>query len=1283
MDSNYDKSTDLPSENPQCQHSSISLERDRSAVHGTGCRSSYDFDINELWAYLHKIFESRIVILDGGMGTALQKYKFEEEDYRGEMFKDHKGDLKNNGDLLWFTQPDAVRTVHEGYLEAGADIIETNTFNGQSISQSDFGLEHLVYEINKRAAELAREAWDKYTKLNPEVWRLVAGAVGPMNRTTSLSPDVNDPTFRNLEFNQAKDAYKEQIRGLVDGGAHIIMIETIFDTLNSKAGVYAYIEFFEETQLPKLPLILSGTLIDQAGRTLSGQTVEAFYISLMHANPFCIGLNWALGAQLMLPFIKRLAKISNTYIHAYPNAGLPNEMGGYDETPEHFAQNLKEFAECGVNMLGGCCGTNKDYIKCLKEAVKDYSKRDLLKPNCHTMLSGQSEFIFYDHWNFVNIGERWNISGSQMFRKLITNDKYEEAMAVAVKQIENGAQILDINLDDGLINGVFAMKKFLRLLLSNPSIAAVPIMIDSSKFEVIEVGLQNCQGKWIVNSISLKEGEEEFLHHAKIIQRYGAAVVIMAFDEAGQAVGFEDRLRIWRRAYKILTEEANFRPEDIIFDLNILTIATGLEEHNNYAKDYIKAAKVIKSEFPKVHISGGLSNLSFAFRGLNDLREAMHSVFLYHAIQNGMDMGIVNAGNLPIYEDIKPELRSLIEEVIFNNSPNKDHNDRILEYAKLEQQRVDELKSTGGKKEVVVAEWRLGSVEERLKHSLVKGIPDFIVEDTEEARQKYKTGLEIIEGPLMDGMGVVGELFGSGRMFLPQVIWSARVMKKSVAYLEPFMEAEKQKRIEENKTGEESKQATILLATVKGDVHDIGKNIVGIVLACNNYRIIDLGVKVSVNDIISKAIEEKVDAIGLSGLITPSLDEMVFNAKEFTNRGINIPILIGGAATSKMHTAAKISPCYKNNQVVHVLDASRAVVVTSTLLDSKGNLEFVKEIQEEYEELRQKYLDSISEKVYFPLEKARKRKLHIGWTKDMIWRPQNMGVTYFKDYDMSQLVDYISWDPFFHTWQLRGKYPNRGYPKIFNDKAWGEQAKELFEKAQTMLTRIVSEKLIKGRAVIAFYPCNSVNDDDIELYDENDSNKVIGKLFTMRQQQETENGVYLALSDFIAPKETGITDYIGMFACSAGFGQDELVAKFEEDHDDFSIIMLKALTDRLAEAMAEKLHEDVRKEYWGYAPHENLSKKELIYAKYQGIRPAPGYPSQPDHTEKRLMWDLLKINEEIGISLTESYAMEPASSVSGLYFANPKSEYFAVGEINEDQIISYAERKSLIVLNFC
>ena len=1240
-------------------------------------QTHYDFDIEKLWAYLNKTFEERIVILDGGMGTALQKYRFEEEDYRGEMFKGHNSELKNNSDILCFTQPEAIREIHEGYLEAGADIIETNTFNGQSISQSDFGLEHIVFDVNKKAAELARQAADKYTEMNPDTWRLVAGAIGPMPRTSSLSPDVDDPAFRNLEFDDAKESYKEQIRGLVAGGSHVIFIETIFDTLNAKAAIYAYMDFFEETKLPKLPLFISGTLIDRAGRTLSGQTVEAFYISMMHAEPFCIGLNCALGADLMFPFVKRLSKIASTYIHAYPNAGLPNEMGGYDQSPQEFAENTKLFAEFGINMIGGCCGTNAEYIKCLVEAVKEFPRREVPKKIEHTMISGQSEFIFYDNLNFVNVGERCNISGSARFKKLIKNGKYEEAVDVALKQIESGAQILDINVDDGLINGVTAMTKFVRLLMSNTDIAAVPFMIDSSKFSVVEAGLKNCQGKCVVNSISLKEGEEEFLHHASIVQRYGAAAIVMAFDEQGQAVGLEDRVSICKRAYKLLIEKANFLPEDIIFDLNILTIATGMDEHNNYAKDYIEAAKVVKQECPGVHISGGLSNLSFGFRGLGELRESMHSVFLYYAIQNGMDMGIVNAGNLPIYEDIDEDLRKLLEETIFNNSPNKDHNDRLVAYAIEERKRVEDFKTKGIKKEVAVAEWRNAPVEERLKHSLVKGIVDFIVDDTEEARQKYDTCLQVIEGPLMDGMSVVGELFGSGKMFLPQVICSARVMKKSVAYLEPFMEEEKQENLRNNPDYVEERQATVLLATVKGDVHDIGKNIVGVVLACNNYKIIDLGVKTSVTDIMAKAKEEQVNIIGLSGLITPSLDEMVFNAKEFSNNGITVPVLIGGATTSKMHTAAKIAPCYKNNQVYHVLDASRAVVVVSTLLDPKNKEEYRAETKEEYEEMRNDYYQGLADKVSFSLEKARKKKPHLTFTRDVIYKPNKMGVTYFKDYDLSELVDYISWDPFFHTWQLRGKYPNRGYPKIFNDKNCGEQAKDLFDKAQAMLKDIVENKLLTAKGVIGFFPCNAVDHDDIEIYDNDNRDNVISKLFTLRQQQETEDNVYQAMADFIAPKETGITDYIGMFACSAGFGQEKLIKKFEEDHDDYNIILVKALADRFAEAMAEKLHEDVRKEHWGYASDEKFSNKELIYCKYQGIRPAPGYPTQPDHTEKKAMWDLMKVKEEVGIELTENLAMDPASSVSGMYFAHPKSEYFSLGEIDEDQINDYAARKNM------
>ena len=1099
--------------------------------------------------------------------------------------------------------------------------------------------------------------------------------MGPMPRTSSLSPDVDDPTFRNLVFDQAKDSYKEQIRGLVAGGAHIIFIETIFDTLNSKAGIYAYLEFFEETGLEKLPLFISGTLIDIAGRTLSGQTVEAFYTSIMHAKPFCVGLNCALGADLMLPFIKRLSKVATTYVHAYPNAGLPNEMGGYDESPESFAENVKEFADEGINMLGGCCGTDSRFIKCLAEKVKNYPRREVPKSKNLTMISGQSEFVFHPSLNFVNVGERCNISGSIKFKKLIKKGKYEEAVEVAKNQIESGAQILDINVDDGLINGITAMNKFLRLMLANPDIAAVPLMIDSSKFSVIEAGLKNCQGKCIVNSISMKEGVEEFIAHAKIIQKFGASVIVMAFDEQGQATEVEDRVRICTKAYKILVEECGFFPEDIIFDLNILTIATGMEEHNNYAKDFITATAEVKKSCPGVHISGGLSNLSFSFRGLNDLRESMHSVFLYHAIQKGMDMGIVNAGNLPMYEDIDETLRNLIEEVIFNNSPNNDHNDRLVLYATEERQRVDDLKSKGIKKVVAVAEWRNGTVEDRLKHSLVKGIADFVIEDTEEARQKYSTCLEIIEGPLMNGMNKVGELFGSGKMFLPQVICSARVMKKSVAYLEPFMEEEKAVNLLKNPDLIQKGQPVVLMATVKGDVHDIGKNIVGVVLACNNYKIIDMGVKVSIVDILKVAKEEKVDIIGLSGLITPSLDEMVSNAKEFTKHGINVPILIGGATTSKIHTAAKIAPCYKANQVVHVLDASRAVVVASQLLDENNRDEYKQDIKEEYEEMRKEYLEGLSEKVFYPLEKARKKNLKINWSRNMIKKPNKMGITYFKDYDLSELVNYISWNPFFHTWQLRGKYPNRGYPKIFNDKNCGEAAKELYENAQIMLQNIIEKKLLTARGVIAFYPCNQVDGDDIELYDNDDRENIIGKLFTLRQQQETEDGTYLALSDYIAPKDSDIVDYIGMFACSTGFGQEELIEEYKKDDNDYNIILVKAISDRLAEAMAEKLHEDVRKEFWGYSPEENFENKDLVYCKYQGIRPAPGYPSQPDHTEKRLMWKLMKVEEETGITLTENLAMDPASSVSGLYFAHPQAEYFAIGEINEDQIIDYSKRK--------
>lgn len=1131
----------------------------------------------------------------------------------------------------------------------------------------------MVLEINQQAARLARNAADKVTKETGQ-WRLVAGAVGPTNRTASVSPKVEDPSYRNVSYTELKDSYKEQIKGLVEGGAHIIFIETIFDTLNARAGIYAYLEYFEETGLRPLPLFISGTIIDAAGRTLSGQNTEAFYISMSNAKPFCIGLNCALGAPLMHPFLQRLSKLAPTYVHAYPNAGLPNAMGGYDETPEMFGENCRQFAIEGLlNMVGGCCGTGPDFIRALKKAVSDVPRRVVPEKSNMTMLSGLTEFLLSDIIRFVNVGERCNISGSIQFKKLIQKGDYEAAVQVAKDQVQNGAQILDINLDDGLIDGKQAMTKFMRLLQSNPEIANVPMMVDSSKFEVIEAGLENAQGKCVVNSISLKEGEADFLAKAAKIQKYGAAVVVMAFDEEGQATEVENKVSIAKRAYKLLTEKVGFNPEDIIFDLNILTIATGMPEHNPYALNFIEAAQRVRQECPHCHVSGGLSNLSFSFRGLNDLREAMHSVFLYYAIQKGMDMGIVNAGKLPVYEDIEPALRDLLSAVILNQGDGE-FVDKLIDYAKKEKERLDELKEGGGavKKEKKVEEWRTKSVQERLKHALIKGMIDFIDADTEEARHLYARPLEVIEGPLMEGMSIVGDYFGSGKMFLPQVIQSARVMKKAVNYLVPFMEAERLAAGGEAGAGEIRYNGTVLLATVKGDVHDIGKNIVGVVLGCNNYKVIDMGVMVNCQQIIDRARAEKADIIGLSGLITPSLDEMVFNAKEFTKQGINVPLLIGGATTSKKHTAVKIEPNYKNNQTVYVLDASRAVVVVNSLLDPNNKQEYIADIKQEYDEVRREYFESQQEKTFVSLAKARSRKQKVDWTKVQPVRPSFLGTRVFQNYDLSLLVPYIDWDPFFQTWQIRGKYPNRTYPKIFNDKTVGEEARKLFDNAQAMLRQIIEGGWLEARAIVGFYPANTVDHDDIEVSTEQGP----VRFHTLRQQVERDADHFTAMADFIAPKETGIQDYIGMFAVSAGFKQEEACQRFDGGQDDYSVMMIKTLSDRLAEAFAEHLHVLVRKELWGYSPQEALSQAEILDVKYQGIRPAAGYPSQPDHTEKRTMWELMRVKEETGIELTESLAMNPASSVSGLYFANAHSHYFAVEEICKDQVEDYARRKA-------
>jgi len=1241
----------------------------------------------ELEAYLRGAFARRIHVLDGAMGTMIQRHKLGEADFRGERFKDHPKELKGDNDLLCFTRPELVQEIHSQYFGAGADICETNTFNGTSISQADYGLEHIVYELNKKAAELACAAAAEWTAKQPHKPRFVAGAIGPTSRTASISPKVNDPGFRNVTFMELVDAYKEQVKGLVDGGVHILMVETIFDTLNAKAALFGIEEYYKETGTPRLPLIISGTITDQSGRTLSGQTTEAFYISMAHAKPFCIGLNCALGAADMRPYLQRLGQIAECFVHAYPNAGLPNAMGGYDETPESMYESLRDFASNGlVNMAGGCCGTSPEHIAAIARACEGCRPHEVQPPCTMMRLSGLEPLILTDEVRFVNIGERCNIAGSRAFKRLILNGEYEKALAIARAQVENGAQVLDFNFDEGLLDGEAAMKKFLFLSVSDPDITKVPIMIDSSKFPIIEAGLQCVQGKCIVNSISLKEGEETFIRHARLIKQYGAAVVVMAFDEQGQAATKEDKVRICTRAYNILRNEVDFPPWDIIFDPNILTICTGIPEHNNYAVDFLDATREIRRTLPHCHVSGGLSNLSFSFRGLEHIREAMHSAFLYYAITAGMDMAIVNAGALPVYTDIPKDLLELVENSILNKSPEATE-------ALLKRAESDKENKTGAVKDPKKAqEWRSLPINERLSHALVKGIVEFIVEDTEEARLQAARPLHVIEGPLMAGMGIVGDLFGSGKMFLPQVIKSARVMKMAVAHLIPFMEAEKeeilrQKRLEDPdaKADENSHAGTVVLATVKGDVHDIGKNIVGVVLGCNNYRVVDLGVMCSADKILQACIDEKADIVGLSGLITPSLDEMVSVAKELNRRGFKIPLLIGGATTSRMHTAVKIAPAYPN-PTIHVLDASRSVVVVSSLLDEANRDDYVSEIREQYEELRQEHYEGLEERKYVSLEKAREKSFKIDWeamkTKpaELPVKPTFLGARVF-EYPLESLLPYIDWNPFFALWQLRGKYPNRTYPKIFDDAGVGAEARRVYDEANVMLKELCEGKLLTAKGMAAFYPANSLGD-DIQLYkDDDDRSEVIATFYTLRQQAQKEDNdqPYMAMSDFIAPKSSGIKDYLGMFAVSAGFGCDELVKKYQASLDDYKCIMVKALADRLAEAFAEKMHEDIRTQYWAYSKEDKMDTADLLQIKYQGIRPAPGYPSQPDHTEKREMWRVMDVSRASGIELTDSLMMMPAASVSALVFASKHAEYFAVGKLQKDQIEDYANRKKMSV----
>jgi len=1194
---------------------------------------------------LNEALRKRILIIDGAMGTMIQRYGLDEAAYRGSRFADHPRDLKGNNDLLSLTRPEIVEEIHRQYLEAGADIIETNTFNAQAISMADYGFEPFVYELNVASAKIAKRAAAAYATAERPRW--VAGALGPTNRTASLSPDVNNPAFRGVTYEALVDAYYEQVRGLVDGGVDILLAETVFDTLNLKAALFAIEKFFDDRGA-RIPVMISVTITDASGRTLSGQTVEAFWNSVSHARVISVGINCALGAKEMRPHVEELSRLAPVYLTCYPNAGLPNALGAYDETPESMSTLLHEFAANGwINMVGGCCGTTPDHIRALAALVEDLPPREVPVVEKHLRLSGLEPFTVTPESNFTMVGERTNITGSPKFAQLIKAGNLEAALAVAKQQIDGGANILDVNMDEGLIDSEKMMTEFLNLVAAEPDISRVPIMIDSSKWSVIEAGLKCTQGKSVVNSISLKEGEEKFREQARLIRRYGAAVIVMAFDEQGQADSVERKVAIGSRAYRILVEEAGFDPTDIIFDPNVLTVATGIEEHNNYGVAFIEAIRRLRELFPLTSSSGGISNVSFSFRGNNTVREAMHAAFLYHAIKAGLTMGIVNAGQLGIYEEIPKDLLELVEDVLLNRRP--DATDRLLAFA-------DTVKGQARVSDKEAEAWRSGSVQERLSHSLVKGIIDFLDTDLEEARQSYPSALTIIEGPLMDGMNVVGNLFGEGKMFLPQVVKSARVMKKAVAYLLPFMEAEKAK------AGDLSARGKILLATVKGDVHDIGKNIVGVVLGCNNYEVIDLGVMVSAEKILDTAAAEKVDIIGLSGLITPSLDEMVHVAREMERRKVGTPLLIGGATTSKLHTAVRIAPRY-SLPTVHVLDASRAVGVVSSLLSADRREAFAADTSKEYERLR--VLQKTREIAILSIDEARRRKPAADFASALPAKPAFLGVRALDDFPLEKLEPYIDWAPFFSTWELRGRYPD-----ILNEP----RAKELYDDARELLSEIIGNRLLKARGVFGFWPANAAGD-DVELYTDESRREVRTRLHTLRQQQATNTKLNLALADFVAPKESGIPDYVGGFAVTAGIGVDDLVARFQRDHDDYNSIMTKALADRLAEAFAELLHKEARTA-WGFGEAENLSHEELIAEKYRGIRPAAGYPASPDHTEKRTLFDLLGA-EKLGIELTESFAMSPAASVSGLYFGHPEARYFSVGKIGKDQVFDYHLRKDM------
>ncbi len=1235
---------------------------------------------------IRKELEKRILILDGAMGTMIQRYKLTDEDYRGERFRDFPHEIKGNNDLLSLTRPDIISEIHSEYLNAGADILETNTFSANSISMEDYKMEHLVYELNFESARLAREVADKFTAQNPEKPRFVGGSIGPTTKLSSLSPDVNNPGYRAIVFDQLVASYSEQVNALLEGGVDLLIIETSTDTLNNKAAIFAIENIKEEKRknIPgfDIPVLLSGTITDQSGRTLTGQTTEAYYNSIRHSNPLAIGLNCALGARAMKPYLAEMSRIAECYVSVYPNAGLPNEMGEYDESPEFMGEQVREFLEEGyVNILGGCCGTTPEHIAEFARIAAQYPPRIPAKPDKFLRLSGLEPLTLTPELGFVNVGERTNVTGSKKFLRLIKNENYEEALSVALDQVEGGANVIDVNMDEGMLDGVSSMTTFLNLMASEPDISRIPVMVDSSKWEIIEAGLKCVQGKGIVNSISLKGGKEEFVRQASLVKKYGAAVIVMAFDEAGQADTTERRIEIVKRSYDILVNEVGFPAEDIIFDLNIFPVATGIEEHRINAISFFEATSWVRANLPHAHVSGGVSNVSFSFRGNDKVREAIHSAFLYHGRKAGMDMGIVNPAMLEVYDDIPAPLLELVEDVLLNRR--EDATERLLDFA-------ESLKGQGTETEKVVQEWRNSSIEKRIEHALVKGVVEFIDEDIEEARVNYESPLQVIEGPLMDGMNVVGDLFGSGKMFLPQVVKSARVMKKAVAYLLPYLEAEKLK------TGNTAtNNGKILMATVKGDVHDIGKNIVGVVLACNNFEIIDLGVMVPAEKILDAAVEHDVDIIGLSGLITPSLDEMVYVAKEMEKRKMTIPLLIGGATTSRVHTAVKIDPHY-SGAVVHVLDASKSVPVASSLLSAEQNTRFVAEIKSDYAHFREDYESRQSQKNFISITQARKNKQAIDWEKTRIVKPNFLGTKVFDTYSLKDIAEYIDWTPFFQSWDLHGKYP-----RILEDEVVGVEAKKLFEDARVMLKKIISEKWLTAKAVIGFWPTNSDEKDtqmvyNFEIQEEAHTSSCsklthnhqfyiprkdeqLSAFHHLRQQGEKGKGIpNLSLADFVAPLASGKTDYFGGFAVTI-FGADEKAREFENDHDDYNSIMVKALADRFAEAFTELLHEKVRKQYWAYAAEENLPNDELIKEKYQGIRPAPGYPACPDHTLKRELFSLLDAENAIGVQLTESLAMWPASAVSGMYYSHPESKYFGLGKIGKDQIEDYCERRGIAI----